>query len=942
MSVRSEDRRPDTMQLADLERIGEHIPGGFFVYRASESQEMLYVNSNVLRIFGCETLEEFRALTGNTFRGLVYAEDYESVQTSIDAQIADSANANLDFVEYRILRKDGELRWIDDYGHLTRLSGFGDVYYVFISDITDKRRAQEDRFRAELELEREKRANEIKSSLLLGISSDIRTPMGVITEFSSHARAHLGDPAQLRGDLESVDAAARRLQHLTDSLLDMSAAEFGRIDIRPEPCSLADQLRHVLERFRAQAESKGVTLTEDVELPEEDVLADAQRLRSVLSSLIGNAIRYTPADGTITIGAHQRQAAESGCFQYEFTVSDNGAGMSEEVLERIRRALDTEDGSDTDETVHGLVIAKRLLATMGGTLNVKSQRDQGTSVTVSLPLQLTAHSRKVQFDSVFDLFSQLAGETPVYLYDLRTESARFSPAVLNIIGMPSDQLASAAGLYFWADYIHPDDRERFQHTLWNAVKLKQSSFDLRCRMRVKNGYYYLVRFLGSVTKGPDGSPDFLGMVMENADLSELADPVTGLPNLHRFRLALQQPCDAPQSVLMLRLGMVSEISELYGCHCANEVVRRAADLLQNAVGGSGSVFHTDTAEFVILSSELDEAGMSTVYDWLRTALHERIELDGITHRLTVYGALLLRSAGREMNDGEVYDCLSNACGKSERTYHGALFPIHEGASDLVSSPAVIREIRRCMDSDFENFFLLYQPVFTPGKATPSGVEALLRWRSEEFGELKPSAFLSEIEWESSFRELGYWVLHSAMTDGMLFLRADPDFAICVNVSPEQAADPYFAERIASFSEESGFPPDHLRLEISQECHSMDVETLHDFAAPLREMGVKVGIDDFGGGGAWLAALRAFRPDYVKFSADFTHGIAHSKSDRDLVRILSKLAQDNHSEVFFKAVESEETAEALSGLSVCGAQGWFYSEALYFDEILAWIDRSPEG
>ncbi|MBR3561060.1 MAG: response regulator [Oscillospiraceae bacterium] len=77
-------------------------------------------------------------------RGMVYTEDFGAIQSSIDEQIADSANENFDYVEYRIVRKDGELRWLDDYGHYALLSGYGEVYYVFISDITDKRSAQEE------------------------------------------------------------------------------------------------------------------------------------------------------------------------------------------------------------------------------------------------------------------------------------------------------------------------------------------------------------------------------------------------------------------------------------------------------------------------------------------------------------------------------------------------------------------------------------------------------------------------------------------------------------------------------------------------------------------------------------------------------------------------------------------------------------------------------
>ena len=124
--------------LSVIEQFGAHMPGGFFIYKADEREELLYANNAVCRIFGCDSLEDFKAFSGFTFRGMVHPEDYERVSTSIRKQINES-RYDTDVVEYRIIRKDGELRWIDDYGHFVESDVYqGGLYYVFISDITDK------------------------------------------------------------------------------------------------------------------------------------------------------------------------------------------------------------------------------------------------------------------------------------------------------------------------------------------------------------------------------------------------------------------------------------------------------------------------------------------------------------------------------------------------------------------------------------------------------------------------------------------------------------------------------------------------------------------------------------------------------------------------------------------------------------------------------------
>lgn len=128
-----------------FKRIIDEMPGGFFIYRADESEEIIYANKALFRIFGCETEEEFRALTGSSFKGMVYPEDYQAVERSIKEQVIHS-RYDLDYVEYRVTDKKGEIRWIEDYGHYMRSKGAGGLFYVFVGDATKKKRHQQEVF----------------------------------------------------------------------------------------------------------------------------------------------------------------------------------------------------------------------------------------------------------------------------------------------------------------------------------------------------------------------------------------------------------------------------------------------------------------------------------------------------------------------------------------------------------------------------------------------------------------------------------------------------------------------------------------------------------------------------------------------------------------------------------------------------------------------------
>ena len=128
--------------LPIIEEIGSHMPGGFFIYRAEEPEQLIYANKAVLDIYCCKDLDEFKTLTGYTFRGMVHPDDYGRISASILQQIEESDD-QMDYAEYRIIRKDGAVRWVDDYGHYSETKTYGGIYTVFISDITEKRESRE-------------------------------------------------------------------------------------------------------------------------------------------------------------------------------------------------------------------------------------------------------------------------------------------------------------------------------------------------------------------------------------------------------------------------------------------------------------------------------------------------------------------------------------------------------------------------------------------------------------------------------------------------------------------------------------------------------------------------------------------------------------------------------------------------------------------------------
>ncbi len=124
------------MKQSFFDRIPMNLPGGFFVYRATGAEELCFADRNVLTLYGCDTIEEFRDLTGNSFRGMVHPDDLERVERDIYVQTFHSGERH-DYVHYRICTRQGEIKFVEDFGHLVYDSDGDSFFYVFIVNVEE-------------------------------------------------------------------------------------------------------------------------------------------------------------------------------------------------------------------------------------------------------------------------------------------------------------------------------------------------------------------------------------------------------------------------------------------------------------------------------------------------------------------------------------------------------------------------------------------------------------------------------------------------------------------------------------------------------------------------------------------------------------------------------------------------------------------------------------
>jgi signal transduction histidine kinase len=271
--------------------------------------------------------------------------------------------------------------------HFTAPVNFDEGYRALLTSVAhhaaqaiDRARLYEGAQRARADAEA---ANRSKDDFLSIVSHELRTPLSAVLGWATMLRGHALDDSRRSAAIEAIHRNATRQARLIDELLDVSRIVAGRAPLDLQELDLGGNVRGAVETIMPLAEAKGLRV-EVRELPEVLVVADPHRLEQVFVNLLGNAVKFTPAGGTVAIDITRSERS------VDVRVRDSGcgidAGFLPHVFERFRQA----DGTLT-RTVGGLglglFIARRLVDAHGGQILAESDgENRGTTFTVSLPL----------------------------------------------------------------------------------------------------------------------------------------------------------------------------------------------------------------------------------------------------------------------------------------------------------------------------------------------------------------------------------------------------------------------------------------------------------------------------------------------------------------------------------------------------------------------------
>ncbi len=255
---------------------------------------------------------------------------------------------------------------------------------------TDAARKAAEKARKEAE-----HANAAKQNFLSSMSHDIRTPMNAIIGMTTLAMNNTQNPEQVRDYLGKIALSGKHLLGLINDVLDISKIESGKMTLNIEPVSLREVMDSIVNMIQPQIQAKNQRFRAAAyEILSEEVYCDSVRLNQVLINLLGNAVKFTPENGSVQVSVYQEPLPEDpACVRTHFLVRDTGIGMSQEYQKQIFDSFSREDNTRVQKTEGsglGMSITKCIVDAMGGSISVRSEQGQGSEFHVALDLEKAA------------------------------------------------------------------------------------------------------------------------------------------------------------------------------------------------------------------------------------------------------------------------------------------------------------------------------------------------------------------------------------------------------------------------------------------------------------------------------------------------------------------------------------------------------------------------
>lgn len=528
---------------------------------------------------------------------------------------------------------------------------------------------------------------------------------------------------------------------------------------------------------------------------------------------------------------------------------------------------------------------------------------------------------------------QSMSDVGIFNMNLDTNELRASPGLLTIWGLGDHQ-----GSLTYADLfglVHPDDRSRCAAARGSALANKRP-YHVAYRIVLADGSTRHIRGEGKFTFDAQEHPignvgvavDVTSHVARDKKILHLLehDRLTDLMSRNAFierlqRAILHHDSDEVLGIVVWDIDRFTVLNDTLGSATGDLVLRSFASRLKTLESAGHSIARIGGDEFAcVLRGSFDEGVLEAVIADIQSQVRAPFCIAGTPMQVSAsMGFSIYPHDGTEIS---LLERAHLACCRAKSTDLGFL----RYAADMEAEVTEKFQLERSLHSAIANheFELYYQPVVRAADLEIVGVEALIRWNHPVRGLLTPDAFLPTAQIMGVSPFIDGWVLIYACMDGLTLCdRAGSALKLHVNMSAAALIRADFVDIVEAALATTGFPPDLLVIEVTEQSLIVDEADAVAKFARIRSMGAMIAIDDFGTGYNSLHYLKAYAVDRIKIDRSFVEDIETSAFSRGVCAGVMALAKNLKLHVVAEGVETVEQADFLRNLGVDELQGFLY-------------------
>lgn len=420
--------------IKDAEQAVRNGKADCFIARSGQAMD--YVNDKKMHsVFLTKTANtSFAVGKGNTILMSILNKTLKSIQTSKLTGAVSMYEDSLKRVTFTDFIKDNFLMVIIMFS-LVFILILGMFIHLLKKAKVAETKARESQIQAE-------NANAAKSAFLFNMSHDIRTPMNALLGYNQLIKKELTDPKLLHYQ-RAIENSGNLLLAIINNVLDMARIESGRAELDESYARIDQTVDEIKSVFEPQADKKGLNLIFETQVEHQHVLCDITKTKQILVNLISNAVKYTPAGGTVTVAVQEIPCEQENSVKIQIEVRDTGIGMSKEFLPTLFDSFSRERNTTVGKvagTGLGMAIVKKYVDLMGGSIDVKSELGKGTVFTLIL-IQKKAdenyYGQKASKTDAADMESSLRGKH-ILLAEDNELNAEIAIAILEETGLIID------------------------------------------------------------------------------------------------------------------------------------------------------------------------------------------------------------------------------------------------------------------------------------------------------------------------------------------------------------------------------------------------------------------------------------------------------------------------------------------------------------------------